>query len=149
MAGLRAFAAGEAPPAPAPKAEQARVPDGEAPQPLVFVFSGQGPQWYRMGRELLACEPRFRARFLEVEAVLSGLGWLPESSLSAELTRDESSSRIGETEIAQPALFALQLGLVASLRARGQTPAATPWPSAPTAVSSLASPGTRCSRRSS
>lgn len=124
VAGLRAFAADEAPPEPVPRAAQARVPDGEEPQPLVFVFSGQGPQWYRMGRELLAREPRFRACVLEVEAELAALGWLPESSLCAELARDEAESRIGETEVAQPALYALQLGLVALLDAHGLRPAA-------------------------
>ncbi|HBP23166.1 MAG TPA: hypothetical protein DEA08_36010, partial [Planctomycetes bacterium] len=112
LAGLRAFAAEE----PGP-AEQARVPDGEEPQPVVAVFSGQGPQWFAMGRELLATDPRFAARVREVEAELSRLGWLPESSLTAELAKDEASSRIGETEIAQPALYALQLGLLAVLEA--------------------------------
>ena len=112
LAALRAFAAGE----PGP-AEQARVPDGEEPQPVVVVFSGQGPQWFAMGRELLAQEPRFAARLAEVEAELARLGWLPGSSLGAELARDEASSRIGETEVAQPALYALQLGLLALLEA--------------------------------
>ena len=93
----------------------------------VWVFSGQGPQWWGMGRELLAADPAFRAALCEVDAELSRLGWLAaeQSSLLAELGRPEEDSRIAETRIAQPALFALQLGLAASLRARGQTPTAT------------------------
>jgi acyl transferase domain-containing protein/NADPH:quinone reductase-like Zn-dependent oxidoreductase/NAD(P)-dependent dehydrogenase (short-subunit alcohol dehydrogenase family)/acyl carrier protein len=124
VAGLRAFAGDDSPPEGVLAGQRARVPDGAAPQPVVFVFSGQGPQWFAMGRELMEREPLYRATVLEVEAELQGLGWLPESSLTTELGRDEASSRIGETEIAQPALFALQLGLAALLRAHGVEPAA-------------------------
>lgn len=124
VAGLRAFASDDSPPPGTPIGKKARVPDGAAPQPVVFVFSGQGPQWFAMGRELMVEEPLFRERVLEVEAELKRLGWLPQSSLTEELGRDEESSRIGETEIAQPALFALQLGLSALLEAHQVQPAA-------------------------
>ncbi|MBL4846113.1 MAG: type I polyketide synthase [Planctomycetes bacterium] len=125
VVGLRSFADSDAPApvSPALPARKARIPDGEQPLPLVFVFSGQGPQWYAMGRELFAEEPLYRARILEVEAEFSHLGWLPGSSLTEELNRDEASSRIGETAIAQPALFALQLGLAAILEAHHVQPA--------------------------
>lgn len=124
VAGLRAFAEDASPPPGVLPGKKARVPDGAAPQPVVFVFSGQGPQWFAMGRELMEREPLYRAKVLEVEAELQRLGWLPESSLTAELARDEASSRIGETQIAQPALFALQLGLAAVLEAHQVQPAA-------------------------
>ena len=42
--------------------------------------------------------------------------------LLEELTRDEAASRLDETEIAQPALFALQLGLAAVWRSWGIEP---------------------------
>ena len=42
--------------------------------------------------------------------------------LLEELTRDEASSRLGETEIAQPALFALQVALAAVWRSWGIEP---------------------------
>ena len=53
---LDAFAAGEA---SHPESWQAvrRLP---SVLELVFVFAGQGPQWWAMGRELLEKEPVFR-----------------------------------------------------------------------------------------
>ncbi|MDQ3335672.1 MAG: SDR family NAD(P)-dependent oxidoreductase [Myxococcota bacterium] len=103
-----------------------RYPEGRAAQPIAFVFTGQGPQWWRMGRELFAASPIFRATVERIDAALHALGWLASdgSSLIAELHRDEASSRIGETRIAQPCIYALQVGLVEMLRAHGVTPSA-------------------------
>ncbi|UQN09205.1 type I polyketide synthase [Deinococcus sp. QL22] len=85
------------------------VAEGER-VPLAFVFAGMGPQWWGMGRELLgeSGEPVFRAALEEIDALLAVYtGW----SLLAELTRPEEESRINETQIAQPAIFALQVAL--------------------------------------
>lgn len=74
----------------------------------VFVFSGQGPQWWGMGRELLRQEPVFRRTLEECDALFRKLGpW----SLIEELSRDEQTSRMSVTAIAQPAIFALQVAL--------------------------------------
>jgi acyl transferase domain-containing protein/NADPH:quinone reductase-like Zn-dependent oxidoreductase/thioesterase domain-containing protein/acyl carrier protein/SAM-dependent methyltransferase len=90
------------------------------PQP-VFVFSGQGPQWWAMGRQLLAQEPVFRRALEDCDRLLAKLGgW----SLMEELMRDEASSRLASTAIAQPAIFALQVGLAALWRSWGIQPAA-------------------------
>ncbi len=78
------------------------------PVKLAFIFSGQGPQWWAMGRQLLEREPRFRGVIERCDAEMAKLG---DWSLLRELTRDEASSRIQETRFAQPALFALQAGL--------------------------------------
>jgi acyl transferase domain-containing protein/thioesterase domain-containing protein/acyl carrier protein len=89
--------------------------------PLVFVFSGQGPQWWAMGRELLHASPVFRAKIDECDLLLRELaGW----SIVEELTRDEKSSRIQLTNIAQPAIFALQVALAALWESLGIRPAA-------------------------
>ncbi len=86
---------------------------------LAFVFSGQGPQWFGMGRELLAEEPIFRAAFEECDALLRRhASW----SLLQELAADESQSRLDQTEIAQPAVFALQVALAALWRSWGIVP---------------------------
>src|SRR5438270_11034617 len=78
-----------------------------------------------MGRSLLANAP-FRAVIEEVGAGLSRLGWLEggDGTLERELNRDKPTSRMRETHIAQPCLFALQVGLARVLADDGITPAA-------------------------
>jgi acyl transferase domain-containing protein/NADPH:quinone reductase-like Zn-dependent oxidoreductase/acyl carrier protein len=88
-------------------------------RPIAFVFSGQGPQWHGMGRELLVQEPAFRAALTECDEVLRPLsGW----SLLGELALPAEQSRLDQTEIAQPALFALQVALAALWRSWGVSP---------------------------
>ena len=78
------------------------------PSGVVYVCSGQGPQWWGMGRQLLATQPVFRQKVEQCDALVRELGgWSPLE----EMTRDKSSSRIARTSIAQPAIFCLQLGL--------------------------------------
>ena len=86
---------------------------------IAFAFSGQGPQWFAMGRELLATEPVFREVIDRVARATSAhVPW----NLLDELARDESSSRIHETEITQPAMYAIQMGLVSLWRSWGVDP---------------------------
>lgn len=91
-------------------------------QGLVFVFSGQGPQWPGMGQELLQSEPIFRAALVECDELLreQGATW----SLLEELRANPAQSRLDDTEIAQPAIFALQVALVALCRSWGIEPEA-------------------------
>jgi acyl transferase domain-containing protein/acyl carrier protein len=91
------------------------------PQKIAFVFTGQGPQWWAMGRELLESDAVFRAKIAECDALFQQWG---DWSLIEELSRDEASSRMDQTAIAQPAIFALQVALAAWWRARGIEPAA-------------------------
>lgn len=91
------------------------------PPRLAFVFSGQGPQWWAMGRELLETSDIFREVIERCDALLTPLaGW----SLLKELNASESESRLDQTEVAQPALFALQAGLAAQWQAWGVNPTA-------------------------
>jgi acyl transferase domain-containing protein/aryl carrier-like protein len=88
---------------------------------LAFVCSGQGPQWWAMGRQLLEQEPVFRATIQRCDAIVRRLGpW----SLLEELTADEARSRMAVTAISQPAIFALQVALAALWRSWGVEPAA-------------------------
>ena len=97
---------------------RANVPTGTKP---VFVFSGIGPQWWGMGRELLAMDGPFARTAAEIDSLFVKIaGW----SILAELLKPESDSRIQRTEYAQPANFLVQVGLVAELAALGVEPAA-------------------------
>ncbi len=86
-----------------------RKPPGRRAK-VAFVFTGQGPQWWGIGRAAPGAPPVFRAAIEECD---QALGRWTSWSLRAELTADESRSRLAEAEIAQPALFALQVGLAA------------------------------------
>ncbi|MHB2155572.1 amino acid adenylation domain-containing protein [Calditrichota bacterium GD2] len=86
---------------------------------IAYVFSGQGPQWWAMGRELYNKEPVFKATIERISLLLSEYA---DWNLTDELLADEQNSRLSETEIAQPALFAIQVALVALWRSWGILP---------------------------
>ncbi|NHC44334.1 type I polyketide synthase [Motilibacter sp. K478] len=87
--------------------------------PLVLVYSGMGPQWPGMGRELYATEPVFRAAVDEIAALGDPVsGWSLVSAFTGELAPE----RMEETEVAQPANFALQVGLTRLWRSWGVAP---------------------------
>ena len=73
---------------------------------LVFIFGGQGSQWYAMGRQLIMSEPVFKDAILAVSNLVQDLGkpW----SLIDDLMASEDESRIAENSISQPATFAIQ-----------------------------------------
>jgi acyl transferase domain-containing protein/surfactin synthase thioesterase subunit len=86
---------------------------------LAFVFSGQGGQWWGMGRELLREEPLFRETLEACAAVLDRWAGTPFMEL---WSATETASRIADPAIAQPAQFALQVGLAAVWRSWGIVP---------------------------
>ena len=88
---------------------------------ILFVCSGQGPQWWAMGRGLLESDPIFRE---SIELCDREFAKYVSWSLVEELSRDEDQSRMQETSIAQPCIFALQVALAAAWSARGVRPAA-------------------------
>ncbi|UJR34435.1 hypothetical protein I4U23_021842 [Adineta vaga] len=83
---------------------------------ICFVFSGQGPQWWAMGRQLYTTEPIFQKWIKKIDEELIKVN-NNEWSLLHELIEknSEHESRINDTNIAQPALFAVQVGLAALL----------------------------------
>ena len=88
---------------------------------LVFVFSGQGPQWFAMGRQLMEKETVYRQTIEDIDKLLREYtAW----SLLEELNRDEETTKLAETEIAQPAIFAMQVALSRLWAYKGIRPAA-------------------------
>ncbi len=88
---------------------------------VAFVFSGNGTPWAAMGADLLDAEPVFRSAVETVDRILRPrLGW----SVFEELVAPPERSRLHATAFGQPALFALQVGLVGILADRGIRPAA-------------------------
>ncbi|MEU4512366.1 SDR family NAD(P)-dependent oxidoreductase [Nonomuraea wenchangensis] len=86
---------------------------------VAFVFSGNGSQWAGMGADLLRSDPVFRAAVHAADAALSPwLGW----SVAEELAAPARRSRLALTEVAQPALFAVQVGLLEMVRDWGVRP---------------------------
>ena len=85
-----------------------------------FVYSGNGSQWAGMGKRLLAEEPLFRDTIRKVDALLRCHA---DFSIEDELAGNNGDDRYACTEIAQPALFALQVGITEMLRQRGIVPA--------------------------
>ena len=81
---------------------------------LAFVCTGMGPQWWKMCRGLLDVYPAFTDSILRSDRELSRY---TDWSLIDELRRDETRSRMAETEIAQPANFAIQIALAEQLAA--------------------------------
>lgn len=88
-------------------------------QPIAFVCSGMGPQWWAMGRELLETEQLFREAVEACDAHFKPLaGW----SLLDELAASEETSRMDRVDVSQPANFALQVGLAALWQSWGVGP---------------------------
>ena len=117
VAELQEFASG----VPVSKARVSFTPRPEFAPRIGFVMSGQGPQWWGMGRELMRTEPVFRE---VMEACEEAMRPYANFSLLEELNRDEADSRLQQTEIAQPAIFAMQLALTALWKSLGVEPCA-------------------------
>jgi acyl transferase domain-containing protein/NADPH:quinone reductase-like Zn-dependent oxidoreductase/acyl carrier protein len=90
------------------------------PSAPAFVYSGNGSQWAGMGRVLLGEEPVFRDAIRAVDRSFSRYG---DFSIAAEL-ESGSADRLELAEVAQPALFAVQVGMTELLRHWGLEPAA-------------------------
>jgi acyl transferase domain-containing protein len=78
---------------------------------FAWCFTGMGPQWVDMGRELWASNSVFRSaceavdsHFLEV----SGGSWSP----LVEFNSPDLASRISRNDVAQPLNFMLQVGSI-------------------------------------
>ncbi|WP_299876191.1 type I polyketide synthase [uncultured Cocleimonas sp.] len=83
---------------------------------LALVFSGNGSQWQGMGCELLEKEPLFLETVLKINELINVYD---DISLIDEFKASEGNSRLHLTEVAQPLLFALQVGVIIVLESKG------------------------------
>ncbi|KAL8730919.1 MAG: hypothetical protein Q9181_004491 [Wetmoreana brouardii] len=83
------------------------------PPTMLFCFTGQGAQWYAMGRELMAYEV-YEASLRDADSYLKSIG-APWSVLE-ELTRSKEESHIDQPEFSQPLCTVMQVALVDLLR---------------------------------
>jgi acyl transferase domain-containing protein len=86
-----------------------------------FVFTGQGAQWYAMGRELAAA-PLFQSALQKADKHLASLGctW----TASEELARSKETSRIDNPAFSQPLCTIIQLAIIDLIASWGITPTA-------------------------
>ncbi|CAF1367709.1 unnamed protein product [Adineta steineri] len=85
-------------------------------QKICFVFSGQGQQWWSMGRQLYESEPLFSKWINLIDGEMTKINkgdWRLLEELIEK--KNEQESRINDTNIAQPPLFAIQVALAALL----------------------------------
>ncbi|TDZ22788.1 Reducing polyketide synthase FUB1 [Colletotrichum orbiculare MAFF 240422] len=89
---------------------------------VAFVFCGQGAQWVRMGHELMCFQP-FKNSLESAANYIRTLGG--GFDLVREIMEPESTSRIQDPVISQPATTAIQMALVDLLRCCKVTPSST------------------------
>lgn len=103
------------------ESSQLKVVRSSTSRNVGFIFTGQGAQWYAMGRELIEY-PVFSDSIYGAQAYLRTLGcsW----SLWDELCRDEATTNVHHPEYSQPICTALQIALYDLLQSWGLRPAA-------------------------
>lgn len=107
---LQRFAQGESPAAVV--LEDAPSESGK----LAFIYAGNGAQWVGMGQLLLVESERFETVLSEVSQKIERIAGF---SVIDELQADSALSRLDDTVVAQPLLFAIQVGLTVLLREQG------------------------------
>ncbi len=104
-----------------------RIATGDDPHPPavgqddrgpVWVFSGQGSQWAAMGAALLDSEPAFAAKIAEIEPLIAA-----ESGFSVTDALRAPETVTGIDRI-QPAIFAMQVAMAATMDSHGVRPGA-------------------------
>lgn len=84
-----------------------------------FVYTGMGPQWWKMGRDLMQTEEVFRNALVKCD---KEFGKYVSWSLIEALSADEDKSEMSQTRVAQPANFAIQIALSELWKSQGIEP---------------------------
>ncbi|EFX02355.1 polyketide synthase [Grosmannia clavigera kw1407] len=104
---------------------QQTVPSSSKKMRAGWVFTGQGAQWWAMGRELARTSTAFRVSLDRSAAVLTSSALQADWSLDEELLqRDAETSRVNEPAVSQTLCTIVQVALVDMLRAWGLRPSA-------------------------
>jgi trans-AT polyketide synthase/acyltransferase/oxidoreductase domain-containing protein len=89
--------------------------------PIVFMFSGQGSQYYHMGKALYQKEPRFREWMQKLDAVVEKISGV--SVVEQLYSPDNRISDIFDhTRLTHPAIFMVEFALARVLMERGIQP---------------------------
>ena len=91
---------------------------GDGGRGPVWVFSGQGSQWSRMGADLLAAEPVFAATVAAMEPFIA-----KESGFSVTEAMSAPETVTGIDRV-QPTIFAMQVALSETMKSYGVRPGA-------------------------
>ncbi|KAL1636605.1 Type I Iterative PKS [Neofusicoccum ribis] len=111
-AALKAFAGG----APTEWTSQSRVLASDVRRDAVWVFSGHGAQWEKMGQELLRNPVFYRA--------VSGLDAIVQEELGFSAIEALKTGDIEASEKVQVLTYIVQIGIAAILRSKGLKPQA-------------------------
>ncbi|MGY0585780.1 MAG: SDR family NAD(P)-dependent oxidoreductase [Paraglaciecola chathamensis] len=85
----------------------------------VFVYSGNGCQWETMGKALLESSDIFRQTITQIDERFNQYA---DFSLLDEIQGLNGNNRFDFTEISQPTLFSIQVGITEYLKHHGITP---------------------------
>lgn len=114
IAAFDAFANGDSLPAVHQGAAGGRAPH------VGFLFTGQGSQYPGMARAFYETQPAFRAALDECAGLLEPV--LPEPLANLLFPDHPASSRLDDTAITQPALFAVEYAMAAMWQSWGIKP---------------------------
>ena len=90
-----------------------------SPHKMVWVFPGQGSQWFGMGRDLFMQEPAFRTMVERCDQTMRRyIDW----SLLEQFLPTTTELHFDQVHIVQPLIFAIQVALAALWRSWGIEP---------------------------
>lgn len=103
----------------APDAPEEAEGGAERSPPVVWIFSGQGSQWEKMGQELILSEPVFRRTLLRCDRLMRAY---VDFSIFEEFQSGFQNAVGGRVDVLWPMLFAFQVALAELFRSLGLRP---------------------------